>query len=38
MSPQGRTTALGEKYLKISKVNPHFFRSLVVSSYLIKNP
>ena len=33
-----RTTALGEKYLQISKMNPHFFRSLVVSSYLIQFP
>lgn len=33
-----RTTALGEKYLQISKMNPHFFRSLVVSSYLIQYP
>lgn len=33
-----RTTALGEKHLKIKNMNPHFFRSLVVSSYLIQFP
>lgn len=33
-----RTTRLGEKYLGIKNLNPHFFRSLVVSSYLAEYP
>lgn len=33
-----RTTTLGEKHLRIKNLNPHFFRSLVVSSYLIQFP
>lgn len=33
-----RTSALGEKYLGLNRMNPHFFRKLVVSSYLDMYP
>jgi integrase len=33
-----RTAKLGQKYLGIKKLNPHFFRALVVSSYLADYP
>lgn len=33
-----RTAALGKRYLGIDRMNPHFFRALVVSSYLADYP